>query len=170
MRDSWLTRSTYEFLAICDLYTRSLYINYLTHEVFGQGLCSLGLWSSVFIFRFLDTLRFRVECWLQIYRLSFIYCLSAISWITWMRPADWDGIGWDVNFLFSYNTIFQGSIFPFVGWSQTDLMWTIKITSKVALWTSEVLLNYKIFSKILIRFIHLPCVLIASLIHLKLLK
>ena len=170
MRESWLTRSTYEFLAICDLYTRSLYINYLTHEVFGQGLCSLGLWSSVFIFRFLDTLRFHVECWPQIYRLSFIYCLSAISWITWMRPADWDGIGWDVNFLFSSNTIFEGSIFPFIGWFQTNLMWTIKITSKVARWTSEVLLNYKIFSKILIRFIHLPCVLIASLIHLKLLK
>ena len=170
MRESWLTRSTYEFLAICDPYKRSLYMNYLTHEVFGQGLCSVGLWSLVFIFRFLDTRRFRVECWLQIYRLSFIYCLSAISWITWMRPADWDGIGWDVNFLFSYNTIFEGSIFPFVGWSQTNLMWTIKITSKVARWTSEVLLNYKIFSKILIRFIHLPCVLIAFLIHLKLLK
>ena len=170
MRESWLTRSTYEFLAICDLCTRALYMNYLTHEVFGQGLCSLGLWSSVFIFRFLDTLRFHVECWPQIYRLSFIYCLSAISWITWMRPADWDGIGWDVNFLFSSNTIFEGSIFPFIGWFQINLMWTIKITSKVARWTSEVLLNYKIFSKILIRFIHLPCVLIASLIHLKLLK
>ena len=170
MRESWLTWSRYEFLAICDLYTRSIYINYMTHEVFAQGQCFLGLWSSVFIFRFLDTLCFHVECWLQIYRLSFIYCLSAISWITWMRPADKDGIGWDVNFLFSYNTIFQGSIFPFVGWSQANLMWPIKIPSKVALQTSEVLLNYKIFSKIFMRFIHLPCVLIASLIHLKLLE
>ena len=37
-------------------------MKYLTHEVFGQGLCSVGLWSLVFIFRFLDTRRFRVEC------------------------------------------------------------------------------------------------------------
>ena len=156
MRESWLTQSTYEFLSDpWGLRSRSLFSRSL---VFGLH------------FRFLDTLRFRVECWLQIYRLSFIYCLSAIGWITWMRLADWDGIGWDVNFLFSYNTIFQGSIFPFVGQSETNLMCTIKITSKVALRTSEVLLNYKIFSKILIRFIHLPCVLIASLIHLKLLE
>ena len=62
MRESWLTWSRYEFFAICDLYTRSIYINYMTHEVFAQGLCFLGLWSSVFIFRFLDTLRFHVEC------------------------------------------------------------------------------------------------------------
>ena len=31
-----------------------------------------------------------------------------------------------------------------------NLVWTIKITSKVALWTSEVLPNHKIFSEILV--------------------
>ena len=31
-----------------------------------------------------------------------------------------------------------------------NLAWTIKITPKVVLWTTEVLLNHKIFSKILI--------------------
>ena len=40
-----------------------------------------------------------------------------------------------------------------------NLIQTIKLTSKVALQTSEVLLNHKIFSKILYGFIHFPCVL-----------
>ena len=39
---------------------------------------------------------------------------------------------------------------------------TIKITSKVALRTSEVLLNHKIFKKFLYDFIHFPCVLVTS--------
>ena len=52
-----------------------------------------------------------------------------------------------------------------------NLVWTIKITSKVALWKSEVLFNHKIFSKILVCiFMHFPCVLSTALVHLKLLE
>ena len=40
-----------------------------------------------------------------------------------------------------------------------DDIQTITLTSKVALQTSEVLLNYKIFSNFLYGFIHFPCVL-----------
>ena len=66
----------------------------------------------------------------------------------------------------------QGSIFPIVWSSQTTtiLYGQLRWLSKVALRLSEILLNHKIFSKILIWFIHFPRVLITSLIHLKLLE
>ena len=149
---------------------RSIYIwpmrSSLSRSLFSRSL--------VFVFCFLDTLRFHVECRPQIYRLSFIYSLIAISWITWMRPVDWHGqlaVGFCKLLVFiQYNISgFHLPIRPVIP-DDYNLMQTIKITSKVALRTSEVLPNYKIFSKILIRFIHLPCVLIASLIHLKLLE
>ena len=63
----------------------------------------------------------------------------------------------------------QGSIFPVIQLSQTstdnyNLVRMIKISSKVALRMSEVLLNHKTFSQIFVNndFIHFPCVLITS--------
>ena len=50
-----------------------------------------------------------------------------------------------------------------------NLVWTIQITSKVALWTSEVLLNHKIFSKIFMILYIFPVFWIL-LIHSKLLE
>ena len=70
-------------------------------------------------------------------------------------------------FCFTPHHLQQGSIFPVIWLPKTstddcNLIQTIKITSKVALRASEVLLNHKSFQKFLYDFINFSCVLITS--------
>lgn len=62
----------------------------------------------------------------------------------------------------------QGSIFTVI-WSfqmtTTDLTQTIKIPPKGILWTSKVLLNYKIYSKILAWFYHVHYACVLKVLH-----
>ena len=68
-------------------------------------------------------------------------------------------VSWIVSITYMQAQTFhnlQGSIFPVIP-DDYNLVRTIKITSKVALWTSEVLLNHKIVQKFLYDFTYFPC-------------